>query len=229
MARNLGAACLAGVFFWTLVMAAGCGQAQGPARATPGVPVADGWTVVYVGNFGKPGKPPAEWQVLAGEAKVEGGALMVTGPVDSEGQVLLSGPRMPGSVRVEFTASLKGNPISDISPFLNADDTGFLAGYLFQFGGLGNTADRLLRCGEEVGETVKSTPLVKPGQKYRIMVENDGGRLRMVIDGREVFRYTDPQPLKGKFSDRIGFYTWGCTLTIEGLTVSTKGAEAAAK
>jgi hypothetical protein len=213
-------------------MAAGCVETRGPAAAGPVAPAAkpaEGWTVVYTSNFQKPGKPPAEWQVLVGEAKVEGGALLLTGHADEEGQVLLTQPRMPGSVRVEFTASLKGSPISDISPFVNADDTGFLAGYLFQFGGIGNTLDRLHRCGEEVGETVKTAPLVKPGQKYRMMVENDGGRLRMVIDGQEVFRHSDPQPLKGSSADRIGFYTWGCTLAIENVTVYAKGVQGAGK
>ena len=227
MARNVVVACLAAAFFGA--MAAGCVETRGPAGVAPVAKPAEGWTVVYAGNFQKPGKPPAEWQVLAGEAKVEGGALLLTGPADAEGQVLLVAPRVPGSVRVEFTASLKGSPICDISPFLNADDSGFLTGYLFQFGGIGNTLDRLYRCGEEVGETVKSTPLVKPGQKYRVIVENDGGRLRMVIDGQEVFRHTDPQPLKGPSSDRIGFYTWGCTLAIDSVTVSAKGAPGAGK
>jgi hypothetical protein len=50
-----------------------------------------------------------------------------------------------------------------------------------------------------------------------------------VIDGQEVFRYTDPQPLKGPSGNRIGFYTWGCVLTIEQLAVSAKPAEGAGK
>lgn len=229
MGRNSAAACLAGVILWTLVMAAGCGQGQGPSKAAPGAGLADGWTVVYAGDFKAAGKAPPEWQVLSGAAKVEAGALVLAGPADEEGQVVLLEPRMPGSVRVEFVASLKGGVISDISPFLNTDTTGYKSGYLFQFGGITNTTNRLFRYEEEIGSTVKNAPLVKPGRKYRILVENDGGRLRMVIDGQEVFRYTDPQPLKGQFGDRIGFYTWGCALTIEQLVVSAKPAEGAGK
>jgi hypothetical protein len=206
----------------------GCAQSQGPAKTAPGTKAADGWTVVYTGDFKQAGNLPAGWQILSGEAKIEAGALVLTGPTD-EGQVVLLEPRIPGSVRLECVASLKGDPISDISPFLNADTSGYASGYLFQFGGLANTTDRLLRTEAEVGQTAENAPLVKPGQKYRILVENDGGRLRLVIDGQEVCRYTDPEPLKGQSHDRIGFYTWGCTLTIENLTVYTKPVGGAAK
>jgi len=226
MGRNPAVACLAGALFGALAMLAGC---RGQAKTAPGTQPADGWAVVYTGDFGRAGKRPAEWQVLSGEARIESGALVVTGPADEEGQVLLLEPRMPGGVRVECVASLKGNVISDISPFLNADTTGYKSGCLFQFGGITNTTNRLFRSEEEIGSTVKNQPLVKPGQKYRILAENDGGRLRLVIDGQEVFRYTDPQPLRGPSHDRIGFYTWGCTLVIEKLTVSAKPVADAGK
>jgi hypothetical protein len=124
---------------------------------------------------------------------------------------------------------LKGSVISDISPFLNGDTSGYASAYLFQFGGKGNTLNHLCRGSEDIESTAKNQPLVKPGQKHRILAENDGGRLRLVIDGQEVFRHIDPEPLKGPSHDRIGFYTWGCTLTIEKLTVSVKPAPGAGK
>jgi len=229
MRRNLEVACLAGVILGVLAMLAGCAPSRGQATAAPGPRAADGWTVVYAPDFKGAGKLPAEWQVSSGTARIEAGALVLTASADQEGQVVLVAPRMPGSVRLECVASLKGNPISDISPFLNADTSGFASGYLFQFGGHANTQDCLCRCDEDIGPTMKSQPLIKPGRNYRILAENDGGRLRLLIDGQEVFRYTDPEPLKGPSHDRIGFYTWGCTLTIEKLTVSAKPAEGAAR
>jgi len=229
MARNLARGCLAYLFFWALAMAAGCAQTQGPSASAPGTKPSDGWTVVYAADFKGAGKLPAAWQVPAGEAKIEAGALVLTTPADQEGQVVLLEPRCPGSVRVECVASLKGAPISDISPFLNADTAGCNSGYLFQFGGKANTINWLCRNDDHIAATEKDKPLIKPGQKYRILAENDGGRLRLVIDGEEVFCYTDPEPLKGQFHDRIGFYTWGCTLTIEKLSVSTKPAKGAGK
>ena len=228
MKRNLAVACLAGLMVGALVMAAGCGQPQGPAATAPAAKAADGWTVVYTSDFKAAGKLPAGWQALAGEAKIEGGALVLTAPSD-EGQVVLLEPRCPGSVRLECVASLKGNPISDISPFVNADTSGYNSGYLFQFGGKANTINCLCRYDDHIAATEKDKPLVKPGQKYRILAENDGGRLRLVIDGQEIFQYTDPEPLKGQTHDRVGFYTYGCTLVVEKLTVSTKPAKAAGK
>jgi hypothetical protein len=228
MKRNLAVACLAGLTVGALVMAAGCAQPQGPAATAPAAKAADGWTVVYTSDFTGSGKLPAAWQALAGEAKIEGGALVLTAPSD-EGQLVLLEPRCPGSVRLECVASLKGDPISDISPFLNADTSGYNSGYLFQFGGKANTINCLCRYDDHIAATEKDKPLVKPGQKYRILAENDGGRLRLAIDGQEIFQYTDPEPLKGQTHDRVGFYTYGCTLVIEKLTVSTKPAKAAGK
>ena len=228
MKRNLAVACLAGLMVGALVMAAGCAETKGPAATAPAAKAADGWTVVYTSDFAGSGKLPAGWQALAGEAKIEGGALVLTAPSD-EGQLVLLEPRCPGSVRVECVASLKGDPISDISPFLNADTSGYNSGYLFQFGGKANTINCLCRYDDHIAATEKDKPLVKPGQKYRILAENDGGRLRLVIDGQEIFKYTDPEPLKGQTHDRVGFYTYGCTLVVEKLTVSTKPAKAAGK
>ncbi|MBM4019161.1 MAG: hypothetical protein FJ288_12680 [Planctomycetes bacterium] len=229
MRRNPGVACLAGALLGTLAMLAGCAQPRGDAKAAPQAQPVDGWAVVYTGDFKGTGKLPPDWQVISGEARIEAGALLLTGPADGEGQLVLLAPRMPGSVRLECVASLKGDPISDISPFLSADTSGYASGYLFQFGGKANTLTYLNRYDEPVDSTVKNKPLVKPGQKHRILAENDGGRLRMVIDGQEIFRYADPQPLKGQGHDRIGFYTWGCTLVIDKLSVSAKAAQGAGK
>jgi len=228
MKRNLAVACLAGLMVGALVMAAGCAEPKGPAATAPAAKAADGWTVVYTSDFAGSGKLPAGWQVLAGEAKIEGGALVLAAPSD-EGQVVLLEPRCPGSVRLECVASLKGDPISDISPFLNADTSGYNSGYLFQFGGKANTINCLCRYDDHIAATEKDKPLVKAGQKYRILAESDGGRLRLVIDGQEIFKYTDPEPLKGQTHDRVGFYTYGCTLVVEKLTVSTKPAKTAGK
>jgi hypothetical protein len=225
-------ACLAAAVAAVCVLLTGCAQSQGPAKAAPKAPAAAsaaGWTVVYAPDFKGSGKLPEEWAAPAGEARIEGGALVLTAPADEEAQLVLLKPRVAGSVRIECVASLKGDPISDISPFINTDTSGQGTGYLFQFGGRGNTLNRLCRYDEGIDETVKDKPLIKPGQKYRLLVENDGGRLRMAIDGQEVFRWTDPQPLKGASHDCVGFYTWGCSLVIEKLAVSAKTGPAAAK
>jgi len=36
--------------------------------------------------------------------------------------------------------------------------------------------------------------------------ENDGGKLSLIVDGKEILSYTDKDPLKGKEYDWIGFY-----------------------
>ena len=55
-----------------------------------------------------------------------------------------------------------------------------------------------------------------------MVAENDGGKLRLIVDGTEILSYTDGEPLKGDGHDQIGFYTCGSTLRIEKITIYTK-------
>ena len=118
----------------------------------------------------------------------------------------------------------EGDLVSDISVILNGDPKGYAKGYLLQFGGKGNTATRLLRAGEEVAGTV-GNDTVKAGQKYHIIAQNLAGKVSLSIDGKEAFRHADPDPLEGKDQDVIGFYTFGCTMTISKLVVFDRPKE----
>jgi hypothetical protein len=168
-------------------------------------------------------KAPPEWVAVSGEVRVAGGALEVKGD-GGDAEVILKAPKCPGSVRVEAVACLVGenDSVSDLSPILNADETGYAAGYLLQFGGGGNTENRLRRAGEIVDGSTNDKPLVKPGRKYAVVAENDGGRVRLIVDGQEVLAHKDADPLKGPNNGQIGFYTWGDTLRIEKIAVYSK-------
>ncbi len=98
-------------------------------------------------------------------------------------------------------------------------------GYLLQFGGFGNRASRLIRNGEMIAATVNRKATVTAERKYHVLAENRGGAIRLGVDGEEIFRLQDGSPLKGSLHSRVGFYTWGCTLRIEKLTVYTEQAK----
>ena len=200
----------------------GCEKPAKVATVEPAAPA--GWKVVYSADFKKVQKLPDCWLVVGGEASVTDGALVVKAAEGTDGQIVLKAPKCTGSVRLEVVACLMGaeNRICDLSPFLNADESGFAAGYLLQFGAAENTENRIRRAGEVLDGTVKNKPLVQPGKKHVVVAENVAGKLRLTADGAEVLSYTDPEPLKGEGHGLVGFYTWGDTLKIEKITVWAK-------
>jgi hypothetical protein len=202
----------AGVLFGGL----GCQRAYNPGPE---------WTVAYTTDFSG---PAPEWTLLEGKPEVASGMLVVNGP-EQETQLILKDHKFPGSVLVECVGSVSGATVSDISPILNADDSGYSAGYLLQFGGKSNTLDRLLKQGEEISSTVKNQPLLMPGKTYHVVAASDGGKISLLVDGVEVFQYTDASPLKGAGHDLIGFYTYHTILKLDKVTVYVKKAESAGK
>jgi len=205
----------------TIGLCLGCLCGLGCAAKAP-----SGWTVAYSSDFDE-AKLPARWIVIEGDANVADGRLVLRAPADGQAQITLNEPAFAGSVRVEFDGSLTGDYVCDLSAFLNADAAGYAGGYLLQFGGMGNTQNRLIRAGEIIDSTVGDEPMVTPGKKHHVVAENDGGLIRLIVDGKELFSYKDTNPFAGAGHDRVGFYTWDCTLRIDKITIYTKKAEAA--
>ncbi|MBA3708616.1 MAG: DUF5060 domain-containing protein [Planctomycetes bacterium] len=168
-----------------------------------------------------------DWFVLDGLVDAREGILQIAAAADSEGEALLHRPRFPGSVRVDFVGWIPSEHPCDLDVMLNAGAGGAGSGYLFQFGGKGNTMTRLLRAGKPMAGTERADLRLEPGRPYRVVVENDHGALRLRVDGVEVFSATDPEPLTGEGQDRIGFYTYGGTLCVCDLTVDVPKADAA--
>ncbi len=208
LVRNVIVSCaLAGMYL------VGCAQ---PHQAPPG------WKVACTVNFKDVDKLPAAWKVIEGDAKIADGKLVLTAEEGAAGQIVLTDPKFPGSVRLEVDAYLEGAVISDLSPYLNGDQTGYQSGYLLQFGAAENTENRIRRAEEIVDAKADNTVLAKPAKRHHVVAENDGGKLRLIVDGKEILSYTDSEPLKGAGHDQIGFYTWNCALKIEKITIYTK-------
>lgn len=207
-----------------------CGDPQAEVKAKPEKhPAAakppPGWIVAYTNDFSA-GKPPKDWLVIDGEVEVVDGALLLKESDLGDAHIILTEPKIGGSVRVELEASLIGDEVSDLSPMLNTNEMGYPGGYLLQFGGGGNTENRIRRSGEIIDSTINTGIPIEPGRKYHILAENDGGKIRLVVDGTEVLTYEDPSPLKGADHDKVGLYTYGCTLRVEKITVYRKVGEA---
>jgi hypothetical protein len=181
------------------------------------------WTQVYSSDFGS-GKAP-EWAAVSGEVKPVDGALVLLPADEGETQAILKAPKCPGSVVVECVATPmpKGGKVSDLSPILNASDTGYDAGYMLQFGAKANTVNHLLKEGQQVAATDK--PLLEAGKTYHVVAMNDGGKVSLMVDGKEVISYNDKGPLMGKGHDQVGFYTYQMTLKLSKVTVWVKKNE----
>jgi hypothetical protein len=81
-------------------------------------------------------------------------------------------------------------------------------GYFFQFGGFYNTRNKILRAWQLLEE--KQDPAVKivPGKVHKIVVENDGGTVRMTVDGKTALSHEEDASILGGGHDKVGFYCY---------------------
>lgn len=196
-----------------------------PATKPAPAPATADWKQVYKADFSGD-KLPAAWEVIGGSARLNKGALLLKADTDSA-EVVLKDPvfAAPG-VRVSFTATfVSQGEVSDMSPILNTDKDGYPAGYLFQFAAAANSENRIRKEGDIIEESVNTKLLpLKPGRKYQVVAENDGGHLRLTVDGQVVFDHKDDKPIFGEKNGMIGFFTWQSELRIENLIVYGKQA-----
>lgn len=201
---------------------------KAPDTPTPPAPEAKapaGWNQVYAADFKDAQKVPEDWTTISGNVSVADGLLLIKADEGVDAQVALKKPKAEGNVRIEVVAGLfpaGTGSVCDLSPFLNSDENGFESGYLLQFGAAENTENRLRRGGEIIDATVNTKPMVTPKKMHTVVAENDGGKIRLTVDGTEVLKFDDTDPIKGAGHGTIGFYTWGNTLKIQKITVWTK-------
>ncbi len=186
--------------------------------------VADEWELVFSDNFERDGLGD-DWEVVDGAWEVEDGYLRGTG-------ILISSRGFPGGFqRMEFEAkadvqavdALSDQPtevtLSDISSFLHARKPGgpgegragspTATSYFFQFGGVNNTINRLRKTRTILEEASEDTVLITPNHWHKMVVENDAGTIRLIVDGETVLEHEERgAPLVTEEHDRIGFYSW---------------------
>lgn len=92
--------------------------------------------------------------------------------------------------------------------------------YYAGMGGNGNTTTRMRRYGggkrELVGEHLARDLLLEANRDYRVEIAVYKGCTRMLVDGREVFSYRDPQPYTSGY---FGFRTTWSRQTIDNLHI----------
>jgi len=186
-------------------------------------PAAKGdWKVAYTANLKDP-KTVEQFTKAGCDITVADGVMTIKSTEDGEAIAFLKAPKFPGDVKVEVVASLSGEKLSDLSVLLNSnEESGRSGGYLLQVGAKGNKMGRLLRQGTQVDESVNGKAVVTAGKKYTLVAEKNAGTVSLTLDGKEVFSVKDQAPIKGDSSALVALYTWGCTIKVEKLVISTK-------
>jgi hypothetical protein len=119
--------------------------------------------------------------------------------------------------RIEYMACTSSSPRDlsvvvagklDVLPLMNQYTTRPEdVGYCFAFGCMDNACTELQR----MMLTVAVTEEVKivPGRNHHCVAERIGGLLRLLIDGKEAYRYVDPLPLIGPGRGYVTLYSYG--------------------
>lgn len=216
---------------WTLGLGlvlgatAACAEPEGEAARTRLRPAREaGWELAFRDEFNREELGDA-WQIIDGNWALEEEALVGSGtivsrrgyPDDSWGFTRLE---FEVETAVQPFVLLPGGPppavqMCDLSSFIHArppdkvDDPyqpwRGAGGYFFQFGGSMNTINRIRRAGQEL--VAERDTRIVPDERYRIVVENDEGALRIFVNDELLMEVNDPNPFPaGNDYNRVGFY-----------------------
>jgi hypothetical protein len=193
-------------------------HADAPPALPPG-PFADNFDREDLGN---------DWLVTAGgTARIDDGALVIRGARNRP--VWLKKP-IPENATIEMDAwtndpqgDIKFEAWGDGQSFYMGDPNGAYTatGYVFIFGGWKNTATVLAKQEEHApGRPERRDVLVTPGKHHHLKVTRKGGTISWFIDGTEIIRVNDPEPLTGPMNQYFGFSGWETEVHFDNLKIS---------
>ena len=161
------------------------------------------WNLVLDDDFSDPDLE-SRWEVYGGlmEIKEREGRLY-----GGEPQYLLFKQPLPGDVRIEFECRQESAYLTDMACFMSAVKSDNWkevpsSGYVFKYGGYSNSTNVLERADQKLWSE-SASPLQR-GKTYKIRAERIGSRLRMTVNGEEVFSVVDTDPLSGSDRTAIG-------------------------
>jgi tetratricopeptide (TPR) repeat protein len=167
------------------------------------------WELAFEDDFSD-GELSDDWEPLLGTWSVEDGALR-SGAEHSE--IVIARP-FEGLHRFELEITTPANTVRpcDFSPAIHSTtrvSPGQLhaSGYFLQFGGAGNTLNRILRAGEEM-QRQSLDYFIKPGHVHEMVAEFDGTMVRLTVDGITVMEAPDDAPLLGRDRTTVGLVTY---------------------
>lgn len=209
-----------GMTLASLLLAGGMFHEIGNAE-TPAADASADWTLVFEDDFDRDDLGE-HWHVHTGSWEIENGELF------GHGRIVLTedlvGEDPDAYLRLEFEARtdvqpfiLPGVPapeveVCDLSAYIHiqspdtAEGLSGASGYVFQFGGFNNTRNRIRRQGVDLADDRDPETLIVPDQVHRIVVENDAGQLRLIVDDEVLLEAHDERAIIGDGHDQVGFY-----------------------
>jgi hypothetical protein len=203
-----------GLALIALVVVAGCKVKDPP-------PVTEQWT----DNFGR--------DEIGGNYYKTGGGYAVNGALSTRGghnHPLWLRKKLPKDVQIDVTA-WSNTPDGDLKVELAGDGRSFdsdggqytSTGYVFIFGGWGNSKSMIAR-GNEHGQDLKqrTLPKVVPGQKYQWRIVKKDKKLTWYIDdmSQPFLEYTDERMMSGVGHEYFGFNNWESDAWFDDLVVT---------
>ena len=150
----------------------------------------------------------ARWEIVGGKYEIKEGELRLYA---GEPQLLLLRREVSGDIRIEFECRQESSYLNDVGCFMSsivAANRNEIpsSGYELKYGGYSNTLNVLMKSNHRLW-SAPASPLVR-GKKYKVLAERIGARLRLEVNGEEVFRVTDPDPLSGADRTAVGLLGW---------------------
>jgi hypothetical protein len=180
-------------------------------------------TVLFRDDFSTPTLDPA-WHPTGPGAAIVDGALVLENLHNHPLWLTLA---LPDDVRIEFDA-LAHSDEGDIKVELAGDGKSYArsasykaTGYVMIFGGWNNSVNALVRR-DEHGNDKRSTnaPKVEPGRRYHVVLTRQAGLLTWELDGQELLRYDDPDPLQGPGQQHFAFGGWESKVSFDNLVIA---------
>jgi len=159
----------------------------------------------------------ARYNVQGGSWRVVDGALSTLG--DRNLPLWLRAP-LSKNVRIQFS-SRSQSPAVDMKVEVFGDGIRHESGYIVIVGGWNNTLTVIAKQDEHEPTRVTKRTRLEANRTYQWTVERtDGKTLRLLLDGEEVVRYVDEEPLFGPRHSRFAFSGWESAVTFDDLRIT---------
>lgn len=135
---------------------------------------------------------------------------------------------LPDDFRIEFDAwaeteegDIKVEVAGDGHSYATSDNY-VATGYVLIFGGWNNSLNVIARMDEHGRDRVTSDePTVEPGRRYHWTITRTGGELVWEMDGKELLRMNDTDPLTGGGHRNFAFNGWEAQAHFDNLVVES--------
>ena len=178
--------------------------------------------VEFVDNFDRSQLGPL-WSRSGGNWEIKEGQLRIKG---ARNHPLWLRRTLPRDVEIEFDVRSESEE-GDIKVEVFGDGASHAksasytaTSYVVIFGGWGNSLNVLARMNEHGSDRVVGNKLkVVPGKTYHLKIRREGQELGVWVDGVELMKMSDKEPLWGRGHDHFAFNNWQSELWFDNLTI----------